>query len=189
VETEQKVEAVRPSLLFSLSSHGHRPLPIQLYSPAMDLRGLDIRTKQLLFCYRALAKFLGGEQYCRVARLLPHFTEPDIVFGHIGGISMTVPDYIWEEGLLGPRPSPPGDWHVLVMGTRKSLDASGRVVGQEAAKLSQLRRLGYTPLVVPFSTLSHPQVILKSLHSLLRTTDVDLPNLDDGAMERRGGPR
>merc|ERR1712210_390709 len=84
----------------------------------------------------SLAKFLGSEQYCRVVRLLPHFDEPDIVFGNIGGITLTVPDNLWQEVADGPRPAPPGDWHVLVMGTRKSIDREGRVVGQDMAKLS-----------------------------------------------------
>ena len=115
---------VPASLLANLSRASHRTLPIQLYSPAMDLRSLDLRMKQLVTCYRALAKFLGSEQYCRVVRLLPHFDEPDIVFGNIGGITLTVPDNLWQQDIDGPRLAPPGDWHVLVMGTRKSLDRS-----------------------------------------------------------------
>ena len=110
------------SLLANLSKASHRTLPMQLYSPAMDLRNLDLRMKQLVTCYRSLAKFLGSEEYCRVTRLLPHFDEPDIVFGNIGGNTLTVPDNLWQQDVDGPRPAPPGDWHVLVMGTRKSLD-------------------------------------------------------------------
>ena len=119
-----ETSTVPANLLADLSKASHRALPIQLYSPAMDLRSLDLRMKQLVTCYRALAKFLGSEQYCRVARLLPHFDEPDIVFGNIGGITLTVPDNLWQQAVDGPRPAPPGDWHVLVMGTRKSLDRS-----------------------------------------------------------------
>ena len=119
-----ETSTVPASLLANLSRASHRTLPIQLYSPAMDLRSLDLRMKQLVTCYRALAKFLGSEQYCRVVRLLPHFDEPDIVFGNIGGITLTVPDNLWQQDVDGPRPAPPGDWHVLVMGTRKSLDRS-----------------------------------------------------------------
>ena len=119
-----ETSTVPVSLLANLSKASHRTLPMQLYSPAMDLRSLDLRMKQLVTCYRSLAKFLGSEQYCRVARLLPHFDEPDIVFGNIGGITLTVPDSLWQQDVDGPRPAPPGDWHVLVMGTRKSLDRS-----------------------------------------------------------------
>ena len=119
-----ETSTVPASLLANLSKASHRTLPMQLYSPAMDLRSLDLRMKQLVTCYRSLAKFLGSEQYCRVVRLLPHFDEPDIVFGNIGGITLTVPDNLWQEVADGPRPAPPGDWHVLVMGTRKSIDRS-----------------------------------------------------------------
>jgi len=180
---------VPPSLLANLSRASHRTLPIQLYSPAMDLRSLDLRMKQLVTCYRALAKFLGSEQYCRVVRLLPHFDEPDIVFGNIGGITLTVPDNLWQQDVDGPRPAPPGDWHVLVMGTRKSLDREGRVVGQDLAKLSQLQSLGYTPLIVPITALGSPGQISSALKKLLQTTDVTLPNIDEGAMEKGRGRR
>jgi hypothetical protein len=180
---------VPASLLAHLSKASHRTLPMQLYSPAMDLRSLDLRMKQLVTCYRALAKFLGSEQYCRVARLLPHFDEPDIVFGNIGGITLTVPDNLWQEVADGPRPAPPGDWHVLVMGTRKSLDREGRVVGQDLAKLSQLQSLGFNPLIVPIASLASSGQISNALKKLLRTTDVTLPNIDDGAMAKGRGRR
>ena len=108
LEKGEAVESVRPSLLFSLSSHYHKTLPIQLYSPMMDMKKLELRMKQLITCYRSAAKFLGGEEYCRVVRLLPHFDEPDLVFGNIGGNSLTVPASLWEGGALGPRKAPPG---------------------------------------------------------------------------------
>jgi len=177
---------VSPSLLSQIHEHFHKPLPMQLYSPAMGTKGLDLRTKQLLSCYRTMAKFLGSEQHVRATRLLPHFVEPDLVFGNIGGICLTVPGSLWEGGVEGPRPAPPGDWHVLVIGTRKSTDRAGTVVGQEASKLSQLTKLGYTPVLLPFTALANPSSILSSIHTLLRTTDVTMPNIDDGAVTRRG---
>ena len=36
-------------------------------------------------CYRALVRFMGSEEYVGVTRILPHFTEPDLVFGNIAG--------------------------------------------------------------------------------------------------------
>ena len=55
---------------------------------------------------------------------------------------MTVPSYMTDPDYVGCRPPPPGDWWVVVVGTRKSQDSQGNVVGQEAAKLRQLRILG-----------------------------------------------
>ena len=55
---------------------------------------------------------------------------------------MTVPGYMTDPDYVGCRPPPPGDWWVVVVGTRKSQDSQGNVVGQEAAKLRQLRILG-----------------------------------------------
>ena len=68
--------------------------------------------KQLVTCYRGLARFLGSEQYCRVVRVLPHFAEPDIVFGNIGGCCLTVPEGLWRTESLVPRPAPVGEWWV-----------------------------------------------------------------------------
>ena len=53
---------------------------------------------------------MGSETYVGVSRLLPHFTEPDLVFGNIGGISLSVPSYLTSQEVLGPRPAPAGDW-------------------------------------------------------------------------------
>lgn len=50
------------------------------------------------------------------------------------------------------------------MGTRKSMDREGNVVGQEAAKLEQLRKMGYTPVVLPFANLNSPTVIIYFLN-------------------------
>ena len=58
---------------------------------------------------------------------------------------MTVPGYMTDPDYVGVRPPPPGDWWVVVVGTRKSQDSRGNVVGQEAAKLRQLKLLGQSP--------------------------------------------
>ena len=67
-------------------------------------------------------------------------SQTNITF--ILGICLSVPGYMTDPNYLGPRPAPPGDWWVIVVGTKKSHDLQGRAVGQEAAKLRQLRKLG-----------------------------------------------
>ena len=59
---------------------------------------------------------------------------------------MSIPPHLTDPCYRGPRPVPPGDWWVLVVGTKKGQDIAGRVVGQEAAKLRQLKKLGETQL-------------------------------------------
>ena len=115
---------------------------MQVFVPQMDIGSLDKRSRQIVMCHRALVKFMGTESYVGLSRILPHFTEPDLVFGNIGGNCMTVPGYMTDPDYVGCRPPPPGDWWVVVVGTRKSQDSEGQVVGQEAAKLRQLRMLG-----------------------------------------------
>ena len=63
------------------------------------------------------------------------------------------------------------------------------MVGQDLAKLSQLKILGFTPLIVPINVLGSPGQISTALKKLLRTTDVTLPNIDDGAIEKGLGRR
>ena len=115
---------------------------------------------------------------------------------------MTVPGYMTDPDYVGCRPPPPGDWWVVVVGTRKSQDSQGNVVGQEAAKLRQLKILGqsisslssvliivcvsgYSPLLIPYSDQGNLQKVMKSLSNLLKTANCDLPNLDDGYREKK----
>ena len=63
----------------------HKDLPMQIFVPQMETGSLDKRSKQIVNCHRALSRFMGTEQYVGVSRILPHFTEPDLVFGNIGG--------------------------------------------------------------------------------------------------------
>jgi len=168
-----------------ISKGDHRRLPMELYVPQMDIKTLDRRSKQLINCFRALVRFMGNEQYVGVTRILPHFTEPDIVFGNIGGNCLTIPTYLTDPDFVGFRKAPPGDWWVIVVGTRKSHDLRGNIIGQEAAKLRQLKTLGYTPIVIPYTDLGAFGTVTKSLSRLLKTENVSLPNLDDGIRERK----
>ena len=70
-----------------------------------------------------------------------------------------------------------------------SINREGRVLGQDLAKLSQLESLGYTPVIVPVAALGSSGQISSALKRLLRTTDVTLPNIDDGAIEKGRGRR
>ena len=71
------------------------------------------------------------------------------------------------------------------MGTKKGQDVHGNVIGQEAAKLRQLKLLGYTPVVIPFDVQSNFGSVMKTMINLLRKEDIDLPNVDDGYREKQ----
>ena len=68
-----------------LSQSQHRKLPMELFVPQMKTKNLDTRWRHLISCHKALVRFFGTEEYVGVTRILPHFTEPDLVFGNIGG--------------------------------------------------------------------------------------------------------
>lgn len=162
----------------------HKQLPMELYVPQMNLKNVDNRTKRLITCYRALSMFMGSEIYVGVSRILPHFTEPDLVFGNIAGNCLSIPNYLTDPDFVGVRKPPPGEWWALVIGTRKSHDLSGNIIGQEAAKLRQLEKIGYTPIIVHHNDLRSLGAVSQSLVNLLKSKNVQLPNLDDGIYAR-----
>jgi len=174
---------VDKTFLRNLFSLFHKRLPIELYSPQLDVKKLEFRTKQLVIVYRAMVKFMGNEQHVKAARILPHFEQPDIIFGNIGGMNMSVPHYITDPGYVGLKKPPPGDWWVLVVGSRKSQDLQGNIIGQEAAKVSQLKKLGYTPVVLLYKDIGNPSQIMQAIARVLKSSDVTLPNIDDGIHE------
>ena len=80
-----------PAKTHFLCRSQHRDLPMQLFVPQMDIGSLDKRSRQIVLCHRALSKFMGTEKYVGVSRILPHFSEPDLVFGNIGGEYLSHP--------------------------------------------------------------------------------------------------
>jgi len=183
VDSGSDCHKIDKTFITNLLSHFHKRLPIELFSPQLDVKNLESRTKQLVTVHRAMVKFMGNEQYVKVSRILPHFEQPDIIFGNIGGISMSVPHYLTDPGYVGLKKPPPGDWWVLVVGSRKSQDLQGNIIGQEAAKVSQLKKLGFTPVVLLYKDMGNPNKIMQAIAKVLKTTEVNLPNIDEGIHE------
>jgi len=180
VDSGEKLGKVNKVFLQNLLGSFHKRLPIELYSPQLDTKKLEFRTKQLVNVYRMMVKFMGNEQHVKVTRIMPHFDQPDVVFGNIGGVSLSVPHYLTDSEFVGVRRPPPGDWWVLMIAAKKHLDVSNNLVGQEALKMSQLKRLGYTPVVLPLRDYGSPSQLMQVLSEVLKTSDVSFPNLDDG---------
>ena len=63
---------------------------------------------------------------------------------------------------------------------KKNLVNSGYICVQ----VRQLRRLGFTPVVIPYSSLGSPEDCTRALIDILRLNSVSLPNLDDGYLEK-----
>lgn len=51
-------------------------------------------------------------------------------------------------------------------------------------QVRQLKMLGFTPIVVPYSGIRSSESVLKILPRLLKIENVRLPNLDDGYLEK-----
>jgi hypothetical protein len=112
------------------------------------------RRQQLIYAvYRGLLSALDSDAYLRIVHVLPHFQEPDIIFGHIAGNKISVPLSLLEAPEYDIKPSPDvGDWTVI------SVDAPSSI-GKELDDLAsttefspqhanperhrQLRKLGY----------------------------------------------
>jgi len=160
----------------AISALLHSALPIEIYSPHLKINKLKNRWRLYVNCYRGMVKVLGSEHYVGAVRILPHFPEPDIVFGHIGGNQLTVPSYMSDTNFRGPRPAPAGEWIALVMATRKTLGQDDKMTGIEASKMRQLEELGYKPVVVPYTAVKNPHSIGNVLKDLLMMNSVDMPD-------------
>jgi len=160
----------------------YKKIPLQIYSPQMSLKGLENRSKHLVICYRQLVSYIGGEKYCSVARILPQFPDPVIVFGTLAGTPMKPPEYFSDPNILRPKRAPIGDWYALVMANKKNLGSDNKIVGIDEIKVRQLKWLGFHPIVVPYSIFLKGD---KKISSILRFERVDFPNLDDGYIDSK----
>jgi len=160
----------------------NKKLPVQLKSPQMSMDGIDNRSRLLVTCYRSLVRYLGHQRFAGVARLLPQFPEPDLVFGHIAGVAASVPEYLTDPTILRPKRAPVGEWTVLIIASKKNINSDSHLTALEHVKVRQLRKVGFNPVVLPYSALKSPELSFKMLPKLLTKENVTLPNLDDGKM-------
>ncbi|KAG8244010.1 mitochondrial RNA processing [Homalodisca vitripennis] len=95
-------------------------------------------------------ELLGGEKYTLVTYPLPHFHRADILFRlDDSGQSVPIPDELRKRphfsGVLRPEES---GWRCVMVGGRNMYMYNvPKLVGEQQAKLRQLRLLGYMPIV------------------------------------------
>ena len=115
--------------------------------------GLSRRQQLIYAVYRGLLTALDSDDYLRIVHVLPHFQEPDIIFGHIAGNKISVPLSLLEASEYDIKPSPDtGEWTVISVDAPSSI---GRDLGELASTTEfspqhanperhrQLRKLGY----------------------------------------------
>merc|ERR1711915_1071412 len=177
---EDLEELLDMNLAAAILAQFRKPMPLQIQSPQMSVKSLDHRSRLLVSCYRALVQIVGGNaRFAEVARILPHFPEPDIVFGNIGGNPVSVPEYITDPTILRPKRAPTGDWWVLIMSNRKSISINKKVIGIDGVKVRQLEALGFKPIVVPFTSIDSSTSAVQEIAKLLKIRDIHLPNVDN----------
>uniref|UniRef100_A0A1B6F893 RAP domain-containing protein n=1 Tax=Cuerna arida TaxID=1464854 RepID=A0A1B6F893_9HEMI len=97
-------------------------------------------------------ELLGGEKYTLITYPLPHFHRADILFRlDDNGQSVPIPQELRTRphfnGVLRTEES---GWHCVMVGGRNMYMYNvPKLVGEQQAKLRQLRLLGYTPIVIP----------------------------------------
>ena len=90
-------------LAASILSLFHKKIPLQIQTPQMSSDKLENRSKLLVNCYRGAVKILGSPRFVGVGRILPHFHDPDIIFGNIGGTPVSIPEYLTDLSILRPK--------------------------------------------------------------------------------------
>ena len=112
------------------------------------------RRQQLVYAvYKGLVAGLGDDSYLKIVHILPHFKEPDIVFGHIAGNKITFPTFLSDLPEYEIKPAPDiGEWTVISVDAPSStardlneLASTGEYAPEHAnpERHRQLMRLGY----------------------------------------------
>ena len=96
-------EGLNMDLAASILSFFHKKIPVQIHTPQMNIDKLENRSKLLVNSYRGALRILGSQRFVGVGRILPHFPEPDIIFGNIGGTPVAVPEYLTDPSILRPK--------------------------------------------------------------------------------------
>ena len=138
------------------------------------------RRQQLVYAvYKGLISGLGDDSYVSIVHVLPHFREPDIVFGHIAGNKITFPSSISDLPDYEIKPAPEvGEWTVISVDAPSStakdlgeLAKTGEYAPEHAnpERHRQLMRLGYQ--IYPLSARDQKEIIrgsnVKFAHRIL----------------------
>ena len=117
--------------------------------------------------HKGLLTALDSKAHLKIVHILPHFREPDIVFGHIAGNMISVPPSLTEAPEHDIKPAPEiGEWTVISLDhpsmTARELEelASTTEFSPQHAnpeRKRQLMRLGYQ--IYPLSAHEQKQLI------------------------------
>ena len=144
-------------------------VPVIVYEKTKLPATLNLtRRQQLLYAvHKGLLTALDGKTHLKILHILPHFREPDIVFGHIAGNMISVPPSLTDAPEHDIKPAPEiGEWTVISLDhpsmTARELEelASTTEFSPQHAnpeRKRQLMRLGYQ--IYPLSAHEQKQLI------------------------------
>ncbi len=175
-------------------------VPLEAHSPQMKLDRLGFRQASAVRAKRVVCNHTDGEGYCELLHLLPHYPEPDLLCGNIGGIAIRVPPDLTTMPPTAMKPAPEvGYWTVLSLDSefgpldlrKKSIHpqeqnqqqppipapwfVSGRGINKHV-KHAQLKKLGYevvSVVRVPRAESELTDVIEKVMNCVLFGNELD----------------
>ena len=157
-------EKIKPMILLNQSK-----VPAIFYKKTKLPATINLTRRQQLVhaVYKGLLAGLEHESYLKIVHILPHFQEPDIVFGHIAGNIITYPSSMSEMPDYEVKPAPEiGEWTVISVDSPsstardlKELAKTGEYSPEHAnpERHRQLMRLGYQ--IYPLSAHDQKQLI------------------------------
>ena len=110
---EMKLDELRIKRLVSLNLS---KFPVVLYEKTQLPATITVSRRQKLLhaVHKGLLEALESERYLKIVHILPHFQEPDIVFGHIAGNMISIPSSFSEVPIYDVKPAPEfGEWTVI----------------------------------------------------------------------------
>ncbi|XP_067002215.2 FAST kinase domain-containing protein 5, mitochondrial [Anabrus simplex] len=131
-----------------LAKRYNAPLP-------KEKKNMTATMRMFMEVMELVSNMLGGEKYCYVGHILPHFERSDIAFFVSRGRAVEIPMSLRESELSAVKyaPSLPetGSWCCIVVGGWNSYISNTRkMLGTTECKIHQLKTIGYSPIYVPW---------------------------------------
>lgn len=131
---------LHPSCIECLFNHFREIVPAGLRSDDSNLNNLPAAMQFLGRKRRELNQVMGFESACDILTPIPLFTNPMVVFGHIGGNCMTVEAYLEPDRFGFYRAPDIGEWVALIP---KRSKPTGTIDWYWEVTVRHLHRLGF----------------------------------------------
>ncbi|TRY67293.1 hypothetical protein TCAL_05171 [Tigriopus californicus] len=151
-----------PSCIECLFVHFREPVPAAVTSDTENLNNLSPILRFLARRRRDLNQIMGFESACDIVSVIPLFTNPMVVFGHVAGNSMCAEAYLEPDRFGYYRAPDVGEWVVLIP---KRSKATGTMDWYWEVMVRHLHLLGFE--VAEFGSLKETTRAVELVKSIL----------------------